>query len=440
MAIERNPTSDEAKALWEEYEEAAGRPEAVKRSSDAQRCRRFYRGDQWSEYRGAPLPRPVFNVMRRIVDMQVGALSGGGCVLESGGGVSLPDVSGLLPRLICDAALTGMGAIYLWREKGEIRYSAIDPASVVCAEPEMEDIDAQPVLWLVFRYAADELMRTADMAGMPKTGIKPDGERGRLTTAVTRMERKGGRVRFTVFTKEVVIRRGSFAAGGYPVALMRWPGGGGGFYGFSPSLPLIGNQKYLNLGWAMLLKHMSDTAFSKIIYDRSVIPEWTNEVGEAVGVIGGGDVTRAAAAVGVGQMQEGMFTMLERAASETKSLSGATEAALGEGNSDSVSAILAMREASEITLRPARRSLESALGRFGELWLSMSGAPGKVICRASCFDPSAMAAELRRLYERGDLAAEDYVALLPDGVMSDRAKVSQAVKRSSDIELRKGDI
>ena len=117
---------------------------------------------------------------------------------------------------------------------------------------------------------------------------------------------------------------------------MRWPGGGGGFYGFSPSLPLIGNQKYLNLGWAMLLKHMSDTAFSKIIYDRSVIPEWTNEVGEAVGVIGGGDVTRAAAAVGVGQMQEGMFTMLERAASETKSLSGATEAALGEGNSDSV--------------------------------------------------------------------------------------------------------
>ena len=51
MSVERNPTADEAKALWEEYEEAAGRPEAVKRSSDAQRCRRFYRGDQWSEYR-----------------------------------------------------------------------------------------------------------------------------------------------------------------------------------------------------------------------------------------------------------------------------------------------------------------------------------------------------------------------------------------------------
>ena len=32
------------------------------------------------------------------------------------------------------------------------------------------------------------------------------------------------------------------------------------------------------------------------------------------------------------------------------------------------------------------------------------------------------------------------VALLPDGVMSDRAKVSQAVKRSSDAELRKGEI
>ena len=35
------------------------------------------------------------------------------------------------------------------------------------------------------------------------------------------------------------------------------------------------------------MKHMIDTAFSKVIYDKTRIPEWTNEVGEAIGVAGG---------------------------------------------------------------------------------------------------------------------------------------------------------
>ncbi|MCR5264278.1 MAG: hypothetical protein K6D94_10415 [Clostridiales bacterium] len=428
----KNPTAAEAKRLWAEYEEAAGRPEAVKRASDASRCRRFYRGDQWSEYRGAPLPRPVFNVLRRTVDYQVGALSGGGYSLESESGSRIPGAGDMLPDIICDAALTGMGAAYLWKEKGTVRFGAVDPLSVVCAEPDIADIDSQPSVFLVFRRPADELRAMALRAGYPSAGIEPDGDGSCLATSVTRMRRDGGSVRFTEFTRGAVIRRGSCGAKRYPLSLMRWPCGRAGFYGFSPASPLIGNQKCLNLGWAMMLKHMSDTAFSKILYDRSLIPEWSNEVGEAIGVIGGGDVTRAAAAVGVGQMQDGMFGMLDKAAEQTKELSGATETALGEGSADNVSAILAMREASEVSLRPARRSLISALERFGGLWLEMSGAGGSVRCSAASADPGASAAELKRLYERGDLSAEDYVSLLPDGVIGDREKVRESVRRVSD--------
>ena len=43
----------------------------------------------------------------------------------------------------------------------------------------------------------------------------------------------------------------------------------------------------------MAMKHMTDTAFSKVIYDKSKIPEWSNEVGEAIGAVGGGNMAGA---------------------------------------------------------------------------------------------------------------------------------------------------
>ena len=54
---------------------------AAKAEGEAQRfareafCgRRFYSGRQWDDYKGAPLPRPVFNVVARIIDLKAGQL------------------------------------------------------------------------------------------------------------------------------------------------------------------------------------------------------------------------------------------------------------------------------------------------------------------------------------------------------------------------------
>ena len=76
----------------------------------------------------------------------------------------------------------------------------------------------------------------------------------------------------------------------YPVAYFAWDRVKGSFIGNSPITALKENQKYINKAYAMVMKHMTDTAFSKIVYDKTLIPEWTNEVGEAIGVRGGGDV------------------------------------------------------------------------------------------------------------------------------------------------------
>lgn len=55
----------------------------------------------------------------------------------------------------------------------------------------------------------------------------------------------------------------------------------------------------------MAMKHMMDTAFSKVIYDGTLIDEWSNKVGEAIRVDGPvGDVARI---ISPGAMQSGML-------------------------------------------------------------------------------------------------------------------------------------
>ena len=62
----------------------------------------------------------------------------------------------------------------------------------------------------------------------------------------------------------------------------------------------------------MVMKHMQDTAFSKVIYDKSKIPEWSNEVGEAIAAMGGGNISDAVSVVGVGKMQDGYSELIRR--------------------------------------------------------------------------------------------------------------------------------
>ena len=61
-----------------------------------------------------------------------------------------------------------------------------------------------------------------------------------------------------------------------------------------------------------------------MIYDKSRIPEWSNEVGEAIAAMGGGNLSDAVSVVGVGRMQEGYPELIENVIETTKSMMGAT--------------------------------------------------------------------------------------------------------------------
>ena len=118
------------------------------------------------------------------------------------------------------------------------------------------------------------------------------------------------------------------------------------------------------------MKHMTDTAFSKVIYDKSKIPEWSNGVGEAIAAVGG-NVADAVSVVGVGQMQEGYLELIESAMRTTKELAGAPDAALGTVDPNNTSAILALQEAAAIPQEQVRSALYGCVEELALIWADM---------------------------------------------------------------------
>jgi hypothetical protein len=135
---------------------------------------------------------------------------------------------------------------------------------------------------------------------------------------------------------------------------------------------MVANQKYINRAYAMVMKHMSDTAFSKVVYDKSKIPEWSNEVGEAIAVVGSTNVEDAVSVLDVGKLQEDYLDFLENVISNTKELNAATETALGNVNPQNTSAILAIQEASKIPLKLVRAALYQCIEDLANIWADMT--------------------------------------------------------------------
>ena len=202
----------------------------------------------------------------------------------------------------------------------------------------------------------------------------------------------------------------------------------------------------------MAMKHMADTAFSKVIYDKSKIPEWSNEIGQAIAAVGGGNISDAVSVVGVGEMQGGYLELIESAVELTKEMMGATESALGNTEAANTSAILALQETSRIPLEQIRTAYYHCIEELANVWADMMCAyypserllpyHGRDGLRAESVDFSQLkqgflsarvdVSELSRytaagaqnmldkLLEGGFISPAAYVRRLPSGLICDR--------------------
>jgi hypothetical protein len=223
---------------------------------------------------------------------------------------------------------------------------------------------------------------------------------------------------------------------------------------------MIANQKYINRAYAMVMKHMTDTAFSKVIYDRTRIPEWTNEVGEAIAAVGGGNLADAVTVVGTGRLEEGYLDLISSSVSMTKELMGATDTALGNVNPTNTSAILALREASMQSLERVQNALYLCLEQMACIWADMTLAycpdgrplrteegcerffPSKLhslllcakidICDSARYSASGTQSVLDRLLDGGHITLCEYLERLPEGLVPNRAALAEAHRKEAE--------
>ena len=274
---------------------------------------------------------------------------------------------------------------------------------------------------------------------------------------------------FEKSTRDCVIRRARTDCRLYPVACFHWMPTKNSFHGTSPVTALVPNQKFINRAYAMAMKHMTDTAFSKVVYDKSRIPEWSNEVGQAIAAVGGGNISDAVSVLGVGEMQSGYLELLSGAVELTKELAGATESALGNMEASNTSAILALQETSRIPLEQVRSAYYQCIEDLANIWADMMCAyyPSErlVPCKSddgvqlhaaglellkggflaakvevteiSRFSASGLQNLLDKLLDGGYIGIDDYLAQLPGSTLLNKRELAGRLRQNKEHEREK---
>ena len=495
---------------WSQYEAGKSYKRRIGLYETVRRNDNFYKGNQWQSDANA-LPRPVFNLVRRITDFLIGSVASGSPAIHYTDerlpfldnaqerervtlGLSMLNknaayrwtqnrMNELSQRALLDAAISGDAVFYCWWDNtcdcgqpfcGDIRTDLIPNTGFFPADPESSDIQSQDSIILSGRATLSSIRREAIEYGMsPEEAEKICADSDSDTvdsigtvssptpkvTYLIRFWKEGGEVMFEKCTKTHLIRRSATGLRLYPVAYFNWYPNRHSCHGSSPISEMIPNQKYINSAYAMIMKHMSDTAFSKVIYDKSRIPEWSNEVGEAIAAMGGGNVSDAVSVVGVGQLQEGYLDLIESVIRNTKSMMNATESALGDEKANNTSAILALQQASRTALKQLGERFDRCIGELASIWADMlcTYSPserllpvpegGEIRARSidykllkrellhataqtehiDRFTPSATVAVLDRLLDNGHITPEQYLEHLPDGCINDKNSLMMSI-------------
>lgn len=503
---------------WTQYEAGRAYKRRIGLYGTVSRNESYYRGEQWGDGTGEhELPKPVFNIVRRLTDYLVGAVAGGRVTVTYLDDAIMPQpteeldrkmregiellnrhtayrwercgMDRMVYRLLLDAALAGDGVLYCYWDKnapsggpgGDIRTVGWDNCELYAADMNRADIQSQEYIILAGRETVRSLRREAREAGLSSETVSKirsdaafsyDGkgrsypeledDESAKATVLLKFWREDGFVWFEKSTAEVVIRRVRTDMRLYPVAYFNWMPTRGSFHGTSPVSGMIANQKFINRAYAMVMKHMTDTAFSKIIYDKSRIPEWSNEVGEAIAAVGGG-LDDAVQVVGVGQMQSGYMDLIQNAIDMTKEMAGATDTVLGSAQANNTSAILALQEASRTALQQVSAAFAQCMEDVAEIWADMLCAVcgGEQLLpylengqkRLETVDLSILRAgslhahvevgnltqysssgtqnALDKLLDGGHITLRQYLEQLPAGILPMRAKLLSKIEKDS---------
>lgn len=400
----------------------------------------FFAGNQWLHLPQtsamAKLPKPTFNIIKRVVSLFVASLTSSSSSIsfdelsyysgEASGApadrnvaaIATAEVQNLLEKFkmdyrireaLFDGAQTGdYCAHFYWDAnavpyggafgdyRGEIQMEMVDGINVMFGNPNVANVEKQPYILIVGRDTVANLEEERkahaddvssgeigsdseffDMAGSGgKTELAADGENGKALFLYL-YEKKNGTVYVTKATKSCVIYEDvNTGLSRYPIAWGNWEKQKNQYHGRALVTGIIPNQIFINTMFAMVMRHLQLMGFPKTVYNADLISQWSNEVGQAIGVRGlmpGQNISQVAYNLQPADMSNQIIMAIDKAVGYTKDCLGATDAQLGNVKPDNTSALMVLQSSAEVPLENTRAGLYEWLEDVGGILLDMIG-------------------------------------------------------------------
>lgn len=387
-------TRTEPREIAKELDRGKGYKSAIDLYATVDRNEAFYTGDQWRGVDAPDVDKPIINVLQRVVSMFVakvasddfaanftpfheGDMTASTTKMLSGEVdkvIELCEIKRLNKICVRDCAVDGDCCLYTYWDadaptgqdiRGAIKAEILPNINVHFGNPYNSDPQQQPYILIVRRLPVDEVRTRAEDNGVgeeERMRIRPDedgnqGEAGndnKLVTLICKMWRDGDTIQAMECTEDVVVRKQyDTQLTRYPIAWMGWEKVRSSYHGRAALTGLIPNQIAINKIYAGLLYQAKKTAYARVVYDSTRLPQGYKESpGQAIKVTGGvQSIKDAIMYLDGAQINQSVVNLIDNLIQLTRDNMGANDATMGDVNPDNASAIIALQQQDSLPLQ-----------------------------------------------------------------------------------------
>ena len=392
----------------------------------------FASGDQWRNVQADGLPKPVFNIIKRVKQFKIASLKGDAISIAiqpmeyrpqtndinmmqkvKDTDLANAEVKNILENinfdaksrtLLSDGFDTGDWCLHWYFDideqpfkayrpevRGVIKAEIIDSTNVLFGNPNTREVEKQPYIILVGRDLVKNLKKEAKKNGAKDIDlIKPDsdtnyqmGDNGKLENDAKGYEKALYIIKYykedgKIYANKCV--RGTYiyekrdtGLSYYPIAFNNWEEVKGSYHGRAETTGIIPNQIAINKMFAMVIYHLMLTAFPTGVYDADRIDGWTNEIGAQIPVINlqGDSIKNVAGYLEPATMSTQIISAIELAMQYTKETLGVGDASLGNVTMNNATAIIAIQKSAAVPLENVKAAFYEFVKDCGRIIIDM---------------------------------------------------------------------
>ena len=391
----------------------------------------FASGDQWRNVQADGLPKPVFNIIKRVKQFKIASLKADNITISIEPMEYRPQTNDLAMQqkvkdtdlanaeiknileninfdaksrtLLADGFDTGDWCMHYFFDmdeqpfkqtnpeiKGIIKAEIIDSTNVLFGNPNTRQVDKQPYIILVGRDLVKNLRDEAKKNGKKADEIKSDseteyqmGDNGKVENDAQGFEKclyiikyykENGKIYANKSVRgQYIYEKKDTGLNYYPIAFNNWEEVKGTYHGRAETTGIIPNQIAINKMFAMVIYHLMLTAFPTAVYDADRIEGWTNEIGAQIPVtnLQGDSIRNIAGYLEPATMSSQIMSAIELAMQYTKETLGVGDASLGNVTMNNATAIIAIQKSAAVPLENVKAAFYEFVEDTGKILIDM---------------------------------------------------------------------